>query len=236
VEALMASRPFDTGSRPGSIHTQDEREKERPRQDALPLDSGSSVLSRGEVERKFKAAKPGEKVTWASGREMPRGETSAYVARLYREGVANLFQPRCGAGFEFIVQKRHIQPAAERAEEDGAMERILRQLKREANLGLRCSSDAELARIAELPTRHAAAWRVTKLKKAAIIRTSVEDGPDGPWRIVTIVETKKQTLLPPALRAIRRSIREVGEEEESGAYPRRHGEGAGGVPGKRRWE
>jgi hypothetical protein len=205
-------------------------------QDSLPLASASSVLSPAEVERKFKAAKPGERFAWASGPEIPRGETSAYVAQLYRKGLANLFQPRVAGGFDFIVQKRHTLPAAEQAavEVDAALEAILRQLKREANMGLRCSSDTELAKVAGLPTRNAAAWRITKLKKAGIIRTSVEDGPDGPWRIVTIVETKKQTLLPPALRAIRRSVREIAESDDG--FPPRHGEGPGGLPGRRRWE
>lgn len=55
-------------------------------------------------------------------------------------------------------------------------------LKTEASYGISRheSSDAELARIAGLATRHQAAWRVRKLAEAGAIRTRrIDDGPDA---------------------------------------------------------
>jgi hypothetical protein len=208
-------------------------------QNALPLDEGSWVRPLAETLELFEAAAPGALILYARG-HLIHGETSRYVMRLYEAGLADLRQPRAVGGFQYFVRKRPggaglSAVAAVAAESDDATDAILRALKRAANLNDRCPSDAELARLTGLPTRHAAAWRVTKLKKAGIIRTSVEDGPDGPWRTVIIVETKKQTLLPPKLRAVRRSVRECAADDEGGFAPR-HGEGPGGMPGQRRWE
>lgn len=192
--------------------------------------SKSWVLTRDEAERLFRAAEGGALITYAGGPNLLHGETSRYVHRLYEDGLADLRQPRGENGFEFQLRKR---PAVAEAmagepgfqEADPALDAIERALRRAANMELRCPSDTALAKEAGLTTRNAAAWRVNKLKKKGVIRTHVEEGPDGaPWRIVTIVETKKTTLLPPKLRAGRRSVRAVGADD--------------GAPTKRgrRWE
>lgn len=185
------------------------------RQDRLPLGSKSWVLAAAEVERRFNAAADGETITYAEG-QLQHGETSRYVMRLYEAGLADLRQPRVPGGFEYIVRKRPGAASANAPspeESDDAAETILRALKRAANLGQRCPSDRDLAREAGLPTRDRAAWRIRKLVDAGLIKSSVEPGPDGPWRTVTIVETRKQTLLPPALRAVRRSIRQAASDD-----------------------
>lgn len=92
--------------------------------------------------------------------------------------------------FDYVLQRTYAPlvslspPAA--PERDAAMEIIFERLKADARLARRASSDLELAQAANLPTRHAAAWRVRKLE--TLTRISVETVPwrQGPWRIVRI--------------------------------------------------
>lgn len=174
------------------------------------------VLPLGEVTSWLGQAAEGAVLLYAQGPFLIRGETSRAVRELYEQRQVELQQPRsasCAGFFDYKLKKLPPPPrlaqsnALGEAESDAALDKILAQFKREANLGKRASSDAELARLAGLATRDQAAWRVRKLVSSGSIRTQrVEDGPDVGWRIVTIVATGRQTAMPPSWADFRASV------------------------------
>lgn len=165
------------------------------------LNLNSWVHPRVDVEKWLATAKPGQRFVYARGPELVRGETSRFVGELARAGKVDLFQPRSEAGFDFIIQMRvsPIEPRRREPEDDGALDIIFRALKRAANFGYRAPTNTELAKLAGLATSAQAAWRITKLIERRLIRTShVTVGPEAGWRVVTIIETGKQTKVPPS--------------------------------------
>ena len=181
----------------------------------------------------LKRAAPGEELIYGRGTRLPCNETSTFVRDLAMRELVEPFQPRskAGAGYDFIIRKRASAlrlgsgQAADRdvgPKFDAPTWAIYRQLKREANLGLRASSNGQLAKACGLETGPQAAWRVAKLVGAGLIRSEVlTAGPHAGWRIVTIVATGQTTLGPPSWEAAKREMRGISVEGEPKAQARR---------------
>ncbi|WP_423606166.1 hypothetical protein [Sphingomonas sp. MS122] len=145
-------------------------------------------------------ARPREKVIYASGPEFPRGHPAVALARrLCDAGVITLTSESYPGGRNYIAIRCAIDVAAPSTErhaapvqEDELADRVLRRLKRAANLGLVCPTNAELARDCGLKDADAASYRMRKLIGNKLIR--VED--QGPFarRIVTIIENGRSTV------------------------------------------
>lgn len=152
------------------------------------------------LEAWAKDARSGDRLAYAYGRqEMPDHATFAAARALRVAGRINTHLQRRtdGLGFDFLaVRRRDEAPAAEAAPappaiEDEAMEKIFRALKRAANFGLVCPTDAELALECGLKNAAAARYRRDLCAAAGWIRVE-NQGPN--WRrIVTIVGTGKRT-------------------------------------------
>lgn len=175
------------------------------------------ILPKAEIENWMARARAGERLIYAHGAQLIRGETSLFVRELAMAGKVDPIQRRADpGGFDFTIQKRQgavpsPRPSRSRGgdEADAAMDVVLRTLSRDANLGRRAHSNAELALIAGLETPAQAAWRMAKLAKAKMIRTvTVTTGPHAGWRIVTIIATGKSTLAPPSWERAKAEMRQ----------------------------
>lgn len=148
------------------------------------------------------AARPGEWTVFAEGASIPRAlPVWPHSVALVGDGLITVtHRPVDGrTWWEFVATRRsnapvEAQPAAVVAssDDDDPAERVFRLLKRYANFGRACPSNAELARSATLENAAAASWCVRKLRDLGRIR--IDDmGPMKP-RVVTIVATGKSTL------------------------------------------
>lgn len=164
------------------------------------------ILSAGEVARWYKSATPGDTLVYCTGPAMLPGPTLDLLLALVREKKAVTHKRRAAGDGpletrsleHYLVVLRRPRPArAAAGPNDEPLEAIFDSLSRAAMRGRACPSDAELARIAELGTRHQAAWRMRKLEKSGRIATECIDTPGGVWRIVTIVATGKSTAARP---------------------------------------
>jgi len=135
------------------------------------------------------------------------------VAELLKQGVLTLYGLRRyrpdSSLYDQIVKRTCMKPptaapqvstsAAVQSYEDrldDAASLIFDELQRAVRRGVRCPSDLDLAKAAELATRHQAAWRVRRLAREGRIGIETLTGPDGcPWRVVTI--GKHRTAPPP---------------------------------------
>lgn len=196
----------------------------RERPGTARLGASDWILPKDEVARWIDRARPGERLIYAHGQQLIRGETSLFVRELAIAGSVDPVQPRSPAGgFDFTIQKRGGQkqdgagpsprPSPARGEGDVLDEqglRILAIFTTQANVRARAASDAELARITGLDTRGQAAWRVRKLVQQKLIRTDViTSGRDAGWRIVTIAASGKQTLAPPSWEKAKADMRGI---------------------------
>lgn len=168
-------------------------------------DRADWIMPQAEVKSWLERARAGERLVYAHGRQLIRGETSLYVRDLALAGAVDPTQTRNRAGgFDYTIQKRgnggsRPAPRAAGASLEEASDIILRTLTRQANLGLRAASDSELAKLAGLATKGMAAWRVRKLVQRGLIRTeAVTTGPEAGWRIVTITASGHRTAGPPS--------------------------------------
>jgi hypothetical protein len=169
----------------------------------------------GEVKRWFASAEPGERIAYAHGPQLIRGETSRFVQVLALSARADPVLKRADDGaFDYFVQKRRfadepgsrVEERRAAAREDEAQDIIFRVLRRCANAGLRAPSNAALATHAGLATRNEAAWRIRKLIEAGKIKVeTVPNGPEAGWRTVTIVASGKQTMAPMSFDRLRTS-------------------------------
>lgn len=177
------------------------------------------VLPRAEVESWLKRAQAGERLIYAHGPQLIRGETSLYVRDLALAGTVDPIQPRSpDGGFDFAIQKRNSpspqpSPAKGEGELDEAAEVIYRVLARDAAFGRRAHSNRALAQIAGLATPEQAAWRLAKLARAKRIRTiTITTGTNAGWRIFEIIDLStgsggKQTAAPPSWEKARADAR-----------------------------
>ncbi|HVQ09548.1 MAG TPA: hypothetical protein VMS43_14040 [Allosphingosinicella sp.] len=156
------------------------------------------LVTEAELTGWARMALPGDSFVYCTGPAVPPGPTKERVKRLIASGTVRAHQRRgAGGALESYVVKRVEEPVRiEAAPLDQALEDIFEVLSRAAQRGRRCPSDAELARGAGLATRNQAAWRMRKLERSGRIQSQSIDTPDGPWRIVTIVQTRRQTASP----------------------------------------
>lgn len=184
-----------------------------PGRGAATFDGPDWVLPRADVARWVARAKAGERLIYAHGQQLVRGETSLFVRELAMADRVNLFQPKAGPGcFSFMIEKKDgPAPRLPAMKDDGAeaLDQVRRILTREANFGRRASSNAELAKAVGLERATQAAWLVQKLLRAGAIKVEVvTGGPDANWRIVTITATGKSTQAPPSWERAKAQVRQ----------------------------
>lgn len=150
----------------------------------------------------LRSAHAGEKFVYCEAPEPIRIDSWLRVPELEQQGLVHMRQERReGGGWRWYVLRskkplaRQLSPQ-EQALRDEATARIFAQLKREANLGLKCSSDTGLASVAGLNTRDQAQWRVRELVRVGLIRSEIVTRGGVPTRVVTIADSGKQTLMP----------------------------------------
>lgn len=175
------------------------------------------VLPVAEVEKWFERAQTGASLVYAKGEWLMQGATADFVRDLALAGVAHPLQPRAPeGGFHYTIKKLGEAPEAEGAacrprigSDDEALQTILRTFRRQANLGLRASTNPQLAKLAGLATTAQAAWRVTRLVELKLIRTQViTTGAHAGWRIVTIMGSGRSTLAPPNFERAKAQVRQ----------------------------
>jgi hypothetical protein len=147
-------------------------------------------------------APAGESLIYCAAPDLIRSETSARVNDLAAEGLVRPHRRRrAGGGWEYFVVRTgkgfatRLTPV-EAALTDPATDLIFRALKRAANLGFPCPSDADLARSCGLNTRDQAQHRVRKLIDLGLVQSTLAYDGGVPFRVVTIAETGKCTALP----------------------------------------
>lgn len=151
-----------------------------------------------DLEAFARDAAPGDQILYASGRMPPYGTATWLLAgELGRAGSLHLKQRRTGDGNEYIAEKRPggvaaAQPVPEAPRYDGVDEDLLALLKRCANLGQVCPTNAEIRAAFDLKDTAAASYRMRKLVQAGEIRV-LDHGPTE-RREVTIIETGKTTI------------------------------------------
>lgn len=173
------------------------------------------VLPVAEVRRWFDQAGAGALLVYAKGEWLLQSETARYVRELALAGLAHPLQPRAPeGGFHYTIKKLAAQPAAAARsarldEGDESLDIILRTFRREANMGLRASTNSQLALKAGLATAAQAAWRVRNLVQLRRIRVEViVGGKESGWRIVTILPSGKSTLAPQSWERAKAQVRQ----------------------------
>ncbi|QAY77903.1 hypothetical protein [Sphingosinicella sp. BN140058] len=172
-----------------------------PAPGALPV-CEAWVLPVAAARASFAALRPGERLLYARGPFLIRGETADFVREQYEAGLAHPLQPRSRAcdGFDYLVEKipqaplRRGRRICER--DDAATKAILGALIRAADRERICPTDADLARIAGLATRAQAKWRLAKLRQRGVIETAPVTMHPTITRVVTIVKTGRRTRAP----------------------------------------
>lgn len=147
-------------------------------------------------------AAAGESFIYCAAPELIRSETSVRVNELATAGLVSPHRRRrAGGGWEFFVVRTgkglvtRLDPVAA-ALADPATDLIFRALKRAANMGFPCPSDADLARTCGLNTRDQAQHRVRKLIDLGLVQSTLAYEGGVPFRVVTIAESGKSTALP----------------------------------------
>lgn len=131
-----------------------------------------------ELERKFKAARPGERVTYALGPAVSlNAATAAMVRAWHDQGLCLLLREReeGGRGFRYFVQKRaretgQRQEAAADTIVGRPEAKLLQVLIAIAGRGGVLPSLDILADRADLPSRNAADYRLRLLIKGGFVR------------------------------------------------------------------
>lgn len=166
------------------------------------------------VEHWAKAARPGERFVYFTGPALVRSlPVVDAVERLKMLGEVLTVQQRRGPHlFDYLViKRRNVEPPPLSAAAVGArgssvsrpghptgasqslsddLEDLMAVLRRHANLGRECPSNAELARLAGLKDAESARYRLAQL--ATCGRIAVRTPPQGP-RVVTIVSSGRST-------------------------------------------
>jgi len=174
------------------------RKKERPRFEGVQGCAQLHVL-----DSWWRRASPGDEFIYCEALEPIRNdETWQRAGELARAGFLRTHERlRAGGGKQYFVVRtskrveKQLNPV-EACLADPATDAILRALKRAANLGMPCPSDAELARAAGLNTRDQAQWRVRKLVDVGLISSTLAYEGGVPSRVVTIAASGKFTALP----------------------------------------
>lgn len=169
----------------------------------------------------MRRAAPGEEFAYCEAAEPIRGETWSRAGELAQLGyVRTHHRRREGGGYVYFAVRTAKRVAGaidpvQAALADPATDTILRELKRAANLGLPCPSDAELMRKAGLTMRQQAGNRVRKLIDLKLIESTLAYEGGVPTRVVKIIATGKETALPRNWAALRAAAeRDFGEGAE----------------------
>jgi hypothetical protein len=185
-----------------------------------PFFTGAMVLQPPEAMDAFvRMGATGNEFIYAEAPEEPRNQACwSKAAELGRGGLVRTHQRRRpGGGWQFYLVRtskplpRETSPE-EKALSDRATAAIFVQLKREANLGLPCSSNAELARLAGLSMRQQAGNCLRKLIDAGLVESTLAYEGGVPTRVIRILPSRyagpsadKETALPKKWAALRAS-------------------------------
>lgn len=187
-----------------------------------------ALVTLDQLEAWLRAARPGDWLVYQRGPWMVHDAVTRRVGALAQAGLVNPAQPPAAErpGCRDFKAQRTSVPLPGAGTRGGAagvamappepaddkMPELLKILRRLANVGKRCPTDTELARLVGLPTRHAVAWRMRKAEQSGAIRIdTILTGPEAGWRTVTIAASGRATEPPPSLRALKASIqREIG--------------------------
>jgi hypothetical protein len=185
---------------------------------------GAVAVQLPEALDRFVATAPaGAEFVYCEAPEPQYGETWSRAGEHARSGlVRTLSRRRAGGGWEYYcVRTGRSLPAEQSLRDktlgDRATAAIFAQLKREANMGLPCSSDEELRKKAGLTSRNQASWRFKKLLEAGLIQSTLAYENGVPSRVVTIVESGKTTALPKKWAALKRAAEREQQAATGGA-------------------
>ena len=155
------------------------------------------------IDQWFGRAQPGERLVYFTGLFLvPAMPVVARARALADAGEVLTLQQRRGDGrIDYVMQKRAnverkalsrsaIEMKAPGTAVDDEVEQLMAVLRRLANLGHQCPSNAGLAQLAELKDAESARYRMSLLAIAG--RITVATPPQGP-RIVTIVSSGRST-------------------------------------------
>jgi hypothetical protein len=152
------------------------------------------------------------------------GEGWTRAGELARQGLVRAHERRRQGGGRqwYLVRTTKPLPREQSPQDkvlgDRATAAIFVALKRAANLGQPCPSDAELMRSCGLNSRAQAQWRMRELIRVDLITSTLAYEGGVPTRVVTIVETRhagtaaaKFTALPKKWAALKQAAeRELG--------------------------
>lgn len=143
----------------------------------------TTYVDAAELERNFRRARAGQRVTYAIGPAVSLTATTAALARAWHdEGLCYLHREReaTGRGFLYFVQKRHAATTKANAVSAACPirgrpeEKLLHVLTDIAERGGLLPSLDLLADRAELPTRNAADYRLRLLVEGGFVQVRRE--------------------------------------------------------------
>lgn len=160
------------------------------------------AIEEGALRAWFAAARPGDNIVYASGVLPHKAATVVLVRELSAAGYLGTKQKRGQRGFDYIAERltdpaNEIESAESRAKADdaagggAATARVLRRLRLLAAECRPCDTNAELAKVCDLPNSVAASYQIRKLTARGDI--AVQDGEPGWRRIVTICASGHRT-------------------------------------------
>ncbi len=160
------------------------------------------VLSVAEVKTWLAASRSGERLVYARGPLLLRGDTTKLMRDLADAGDVHLFQVRSTdqPGFDYLAVRQLVRrPKARNAADpapDLQMLAVLDLLRQAARAGVRCPTDAALADRLDLRVPQVQ-WQMRKLVALGAIATRTEASLATPkWRIVTILPGGRETAGP----------------------------------------
>ena len=136
----------------------------------------------------FARAQPAERIEYAAGPVLPRSAAVVAMAREWATaGLVTLTTAKGPRGHSFLAVRAGRAKATEppacpmTADGESCDAVILRTLRRAANFGLACPTNAQLAQAAELPNADAARYRLRRLVDTGAL--SMEAGDNHVRRI-----------------------------------------------------
>lgn len=163
-----------------------------------PFFAGAILLQPAEALDAFvRAAQPGNEIVYCEAPEPQRtADGWLRAGELARDGLIRTHQRRRqGGGWQWYAVRtakgmpKQVSPQ-EKVLGDEKTQIIFTELKRAANLGLPCPSDAALAAKAGLSMRQQAQWRVRELIRVELLSSTLVYEGGVPSRVVTIAETR----------------------------------------------
>jgi hypothetical protein len=158
------------------------------REDGAVLTLSCSVA---ELQEWARASRPGDRIRYACGPDVPRGEPVwPIVTRLRDLGLVRLHSPRSDdkRSFDFIAVRISSPVAVSNATPD---DRLFAEVERCAEVGEAMPTDPMLARRCGFESANAVSYRLRKLRLAGRL-VIVAQGVGAP-RVATIVATGKST-------------------------------------------